>query len=124
MLIVTRPVRLPLASAGPQAVSSSTVISGPVNLAATSGAGSLREVRVVVPVTSASKERAWVALHTSSRYARSVIIAKTSSTPAANSTRDVMSMADIMARTHGSRLMVECGQAQRRAGREPKEQQR
>ena len=52
--MLTRPVRLPPASAGPQAVSSTTVISGPVNLAAASGAGSFRVVLVVVPVTSAS----------------------------------------------------------------------
>src|SRR6478735_8006177 len=73
-----------------------------------SGDGSFRVVRVVVPVTSTSEEMACEARHTSSRYARSVIIAKTSSTPAANSTRDVMSMAAIMARTVGGRLMVEC----------------
>ena len=65
--MVTRPVRLPSPSAGPHGISSTTVISGPVKRGGRRRGRELREVRVVVPVTSASNERACVALHTSSR---------------------------------------------------------
>ena len=47
-------VRAPPAPAPPQATSSFTVSSAPVNLAADSGAASVREVVVVDPETEAS----------------------------------------------------------------------
>jgi hypothetical protein len=52
-VIVIAPTREPSAEPFPQATSSLTVTVGPVNLAADSGAGKVREVLVTEPSTEA-----------------------------------------------------------------------